>query len=173
MITCPSSFPYLRAITDPCDLICSPIRSDPLSWPFWARGSYVPVILKLVCFVVRSIKCPPPDFVHPISEDVRENVECLLAVLKSGRPSDPGPFIHRLLFSMFCHQKAEGGDRQNFQDPIARAIILLSIRSSGRWREPDRVSPILARVAWGVRVVTFTEIVNLVEDDCTSESLRE
>lgn len=118
-----------------------------------------------MCFVTRSIYSPVEGFDHPINEEVKHNVEGLLNAISSDPCVATGPHVHRLLYSLFCHENAEGGDRQAFADPVARAIILMSVHPSGRWQEPNRITPILARLTWAIRIVAFTELVIMVGDN--------
>ncbi len=149
------------------------MSSQPLRWPRRVESDYLLVVVRILSFVIRCIKNPPPDFQHTISADVKEHVEILLNALSSEPRAPTGPLVHSVLYSLFCHEHAEGGDRQNFDDPIARAIVLMSILPSGRWREADRVAPILARITWAIRVVAFVEIVVSTGDNASHVNLYE
>lgn len=144
-----------------------------IHWPRDAQSDYVLVILKVVCFVIRSVKSPPPEFSHPIAPDVKECVDNLLTSLPLEQQTSNMYYTHLLLYALFCHQHAEGGDRQNFSDPVARAIVLLGIHPGGRWREADRITPVLARISWGIRIVNFVEVVNCTQDNSGHEDLYE
>jgi hypothetical protein len=118
------------------------------------------------------VRLPPPEFKHPISVTLRESVVCLLDALSSEQPVTTIHLVHHLLYTLFCHKNAEGGDRQNFCDPVARSIVLLSVHPSGRWRSAKMITPVLARVTWGMQVVNFAEVINCTLDDEGHEDLH-
>ncbi len=123
--------------------------------------------------MIRCVSLPPSEFKHPISADLEASVLCLLDALLPGDHVSTVHIVHNLLLKLFCHQNAEGGDRQNFSDPVSRSIVLLSVHPGGSWREANRIAPVLARITWGIRVVNFAEVVICTRDDSSHEYLHE
>lgn len=147
-----------------------PIERQPFRCPRQALPDYLALLTRVVSFVVRSAKSPPPGYVHPLFETVTLTVENLVAVLQSNPPSTLRQ-VHSLLMALFVHQESEGGDRQSFADPVARAVALLSLHPSGRWREPAQIAPMLTRLTFAIRAVVFAEIIFRTEDDTHSPNL--
>ncbi len=120
--------------------------------------------------MIRSVLSPTPDYIHTLFETVKVAVKNLVAAIQTGDSSTVRQ-IHDLLLSLFVHQESEGGDRQSFGDPIARAVALLCLHPSGRWRDPEQITPMLARLTFSIRAVVFAEIVFRTEDDTRSPNL--
>ena len=138
--------------------------------PLKSLSSYANTMTAFVAFVLRSIASPPPEYVRPVPEDVVEKGNVLLSFL----PDDERAVgaLQALLFALFAHERAEGGDNQSFSDPTARAIVLFALRATGCWKDVANVTPIVARMKWCIRLTVFSEIVRRAVDPDGRDVLR-
>ena len=127
------------------------MSNQPFRCPREGWTDYVSLLLRVAAFLVRSVRCPPEGYVHPVRPSVQLAVEGALGALEGGDAWARLMGMHGLFASAFLHEEAEGGDRQSFADPVARFVAASSVHASGQWRDADLMTPLLAKLTFGVR----------------------
>lgn len=76
--------------------------------------------------------------------------------------------IHSLLFTTYTQSAP-----QRLSSPLRSFIIISCLRSDGSWEPPVHITPKLAKLQWGFRVVVFQQILLKLEgqDSLTADEI--
>ncbi|KAI6158487.1 hypothetical protein EDD17DRAFT_1488651 [Pisolithus thermaeus] len=98
----------------------------------------------------------------------------LLAVLRIQDPEEGGrdalPLIHELLFQVWSTAWTHQGDG-DIVDPTERCLALMMLRQDGAFKEPQEVTPVIARLEYCMRLTFLKEIHQRMHLDPESDEL--
>ncbi|KAI6009128.1 hypothetical protein EDC04DRAFT_2964128 [Pisolithus marmoratus] len=97
----------------------------------------------------------------------------LLAVLHIDDPQgrDALDLIHQLLFEVWTTAWTHDGDR-DIVDPTERCLALMMLRQDGAFKEPQEVTPVIARFQYCMCLTFLQEIHHHLESDPDSDELE-
>ncbi|KAI5987426.1 hypothetical protein EDC04DRAFT_2614810 [Pisolithus marmoratus] len=97
----------------------------------------------------------------------------LLAVLHIDDPQgrDALDLIHQLLFEVWTTAWTHDGDR-DIVDPTERCLALMMLRQDGAFKEPQEVTPVIARFQYCMCLTFLQEIHHCLESDPDSDELE-
>ncbi|KAI6021990.1 hypothetical protein EDC04DRAFT_3143786 [Pisolithus marmoratus] len=97
----------------------------------------------------------------------------LLAVLCIDDPQgrDALDLIHQLLFEVWTTAWTHDGDR-DIVDPTERCLALMMLRQDGAFKEPQEVTPVIARFQYCMHLTFLQEIHHHLESDPDSDELE-
>ncbi|KAI5980650.1 hypothetical protein EDC04DRAFT_2522496, partial [Pisolithus marmoratus] len=97
----------------------------------------------------------------------------LLAVLRIDDPQgrDALHLIHELLLEVWTTAWTHDGDG-DIVDPTERCLALMMLRQDGAFKEPQEVTPVIARFQYCMRLTFLQEIHHRLESDPDSDELE-